>query len=164
MRDDGPRDVKAATRAHLVLDNFWPYRLSVISNRISDAIARQYSDRFGLSVPEWRVMAVLGGMPGLSARDVAQRTAMDKVRVSRAVANLVTVGRVSRRTDAQDGRITRLSLTPRGQDIYDQIVPMALKLEEDVFSTLSAEDRELLDRVMAKLAHQADRLGAFPVS
>lgn len=164
MRDDGPRDAKAATRDHLVLDNFWPYRLSVISNRISDAIARQYSDRFGLSVPEWRVMAVLGGMPGLSAREVAQRTAMDKVRVSRAVANLVVEGRVLRRTDAQDGRITRLSLTPRGQDIYDQIVPMALKLEEEFFSALSAEDRDLLDRVMAKLAHQADRLGAFPVS
>ncbi len=159
-----PRDVKMETRAHLVLDSFWPYRLSVISNRISGAIARQYSERFGLSVPEWRVMAVLGGTPGLSAREVAQRTAMDKVQVSRAVANLVEENRVTRSSDAQDGRITRLSLTLRGQDIYDEIVPMALELEEEFFSTLSAEDRAHLDRVMVKLTDQADRLGALPAS
>ena len=79
----------AAAKARLDLDRFLPYRLSVLSNRVSSAIARQYSDRFGLSIPEWRVMAVLGGSPGLSARDVAERTAMDKVQVSRALESLV---------------------------------------------------------------------------
>src|SRR5207248_1874476 len=87
--------------------------------RVSNAIARQYSERFGLSIPEWRVMAVLGGMPGLSAREVASRTEMDKVQVRRAVASLMRNKRLQRVTDGADGRITRLSLTPRGKAIYD---------------------------------------------
>jgi DNA-binding MarR family transcriptional regulator len=62
----------------LDLDRFVPYRLSVLANRISNVIARQYSERFGLSIPEWRVMAVLGQTSGLSAREVALRTEMDK--------------------------------------------------------------------------------------
>src|SRR5215470_16697842 len=78
----------------LDLDRFVPYRLSVLTNRVSSAIARHYSDRFDLSIPEWRVMAVLGQTPGLSAREVAARTAMDKVQVSRAVASLMRARRV----------------------------------------------------------------------
>ena len=74
--------------AQLDLEHFLPYRLSVLSNRISSAIAREYSQRFALSVTEWRVMAVLGHAPNLSAGEVARRTAMDKVAVSRAVARL----------------------------------------------------------------------------
>ena len=81
----------------LELERFLPYRLSVLSNRISDAIAREYSQRFALGVTEWRVMAVLGRWPGLSASDVARRTAMDKVAVSRAVARLLDgIGRDER--------------------------------------------------------------------
>src|SRR6185295_15856376 len=99
---------RKAAEQRLDLEHFLPYRLSVLSNRVSDAIARQYSDRFGLSIPEWRVMAVLGGTSGLSARDVAERTAMDKVQVSRAVESLVRARRVARTEDAEDGRISRL--------------------------------------------------------
>jgi DNA-binding MarR family transcriptional regulator len=73
----------------LELESFLPYRLSVLSNTVSGVIARSYSERFGLSIPEWRVMAVLGRYPGLPAADIAVRTAMDKVQVSRAVARLV---------------------------------------------------------------------------
>ena len=76
-------------KSRLYLDAFTPYRLSVLTNRISSAIARHYSERFDLSIPEWRVMAVLGETPGLSARQVAERTAMDKVQVSRAVQSLL---------------------------------------------------------------------------
>ena len=108
------RSSAARQQARLDLDRFLPYRLSVLSNRVSSAIARQYSDRFGLSIPEWRVMAVLGGTPGLSARDVAERTAMDKVQVCRAVESLMRARRVARSADATDGRIMRLALTPKG--------------------------------------------------
>ena len=75
-----PSEAKTLEPVRLDLDRFVPYRLSVLTNRMSDAIARHYSRRFGLTIPEWRVMAVLGQTPGLSARDVAARTAMDKVR------------------------------------------------------------------------------------
>ena len=85
-----PQPIPRATyHAELDLEHFLPYRLSVLSNRVSDAIARVYSERFALGVTEWRVMAVLGRYPDLSASEVAQRTAMDKVAVSRAVARLL---------------------------------------------------------------------------
>jgi DNA-binding MarR family transcriptional regulator len=145
--------------ADLDLDRFVPYRLSVLTNRVSGAIARQYSDRFGLSIPEWRVMAVLGQTPGLSAREVAVRTAMDKVQVSRAVASLTRARRIARAGDARDGRVTHLSLTRAGRAIYDEIVPLALRLEALLLSALSAEERAAFDQAMRKLARQAQLLG-----
>ncbi|HWA92706.1 MAG TPA: MarR family winged helix-turn-helix transcriptional regulator [Rhizomicrobium sp.] len=147
-------------KATLDLDSFVPYRLSVLSNRVSSAIARQYSQAFGLTIAEWRVMAVLGGTSGLSAREVAHRTAMDKVQVSRAVASLMRSGRVARAGDSKDGRVTRLSLTPKGRAIYNEIVPMALGLEESLLSALSAPERQTFDRLMIKLARQAQLIGA----
>ena len=148
--------VEAADR--LALDRFLPYQLSVLTNRVSDAIARQYSERFDLTIPEWRVMAVLGNTPGLSASEVAARTAMDKVQVSRAVANLAENGRVERSADAQDGRITRLALSPRGQAIYHQVAPLALDLEARLIATLSADERRSLDAIMHKLSRQIAQL------
>jgi DNA-binding MarR family transcriptional regulator len=142
-------------RGTLDLDRFVPYRLSVLTNRVSNAIAREYSERFGLSIPEWRVMAVLGGMPDLSASDVAARTEMDKVQVSRAVASLLRTRRVQRQTDRSDARITRLSLTAKGRAIYDEIVPLALLLERQFLNSLNEEERASFDRLLSKLAEQA---------
>jgi DNA-binding MarR family transcriptional regulator len=99
--------------------------LSVLTNQVSSAIAGHYSERFDLSIPEWRIIAVLGENAGLSARDVATRTAMDKVQVSRAVASLLKVQRIQRSSDAKDGRITHLSLTRAGRKIYQDIAPFA---------------------------------------
>jgi DNA-binding MarR family transcriptional regulator len=146
------------TLERLDLDGFLPYRLSVLSNKVSDAIARLYSERFGLSTAEWRVMAVLGQTPGLSARDVAVRTAMDKVQVSRAVATLVGTRRVQRDGDESDGRVTRLSLTAKGHAIYDEIVPQALHLETAFLAALSPQERETLDELMKKLLEQVESL------
>jgi DNA-binding MarR family transcriptional regulator len=144
----------------LDLERFVPYRLSVLTNRVSNAIAQVYSERFGLSIPEWRVMAVLGGTSGLSARDVAARTEMDKVQVSRAVANLMHARRVQRQTDEADARVTRLSLTAKGRAIYDEIVPLALELESQFLEALSPEECTNLDLLLSKLTKQAGRLGA----
>lgn len=154
-----PSNTARKTDRTLDLEHFLPYRLSVLSNRVSDAIAQQYSDRFGLSIPEWRIMAVLGGTPALSARDVAERTAMDKVQVSRAVESLVRARRVARTEDAEDGRIFRLALTAKGRAIYDEVVPLALHLEEVFLSALKPEERRQLDALMAKLSRQAHLLG-----
>lgn len=154
------RSSTADTR--LDLDHFLPYRLSVLTNRVSSAIARQYADRFGMTIPEWRVMAVLGQGDELSAREVAQRTAMDKVQVSRAVASLVAAKRVQRQADGTDGRVSRLSLTRRGRAIYDEIVPLALHLEELLLAPLSSAERSALDALMLKLARQIAHL-ALPL-
>ena len=101
-------------RPLLELERFLPYKLSVLSNRLSNAIARSYETRFQLSVTEWRVIAVVGRFPGLSANEVAERTAMDKVAVSRAVARLLASGRLQRDLHENDRRRSVLELSPAG--------------------------------------------------
>ena len=137
--------------AQLELQNFLPYRLSVLSNRTSDAIARAYSQRFALGVTEWRVMAVLGRYPDLSANQVAQRTAMDKVAVSRAVAKLLDSGRLLRAFDDDDRRRSVLRLSEAGYAIYDQIVPLALGFERQLLGDMDATERTLLFRLLDRL-------------
>lgn len=153
-------DAPPAEMPRLDLDRFLPYRLSILSNRVSAAIARQYSERFGLTIPEWRVMAVLGRYPDISARDIARKTEMDKVQVSRAVASLVRARRVQRRRDRDDGRVQRLALTPRGEEIYAEIVPLARRLEDVLVSALTAEERGTLDALLARLTRQSALLGS----
>ena|ERR1700677_2448829 len=155
-----PNNAAEIAERRLELSQFLPYRLSVLSNRVSSAIAQTYSARFDLTIPEWRVMAVLGGTVGLSARDVAERTAMDKVQVSRAIARLVAKKRVQRLSDSADARVTRLSLAVKGQAIYDEIAPLALALEDILLDALSPVERATLDRIMTKLGRQVSLLGA----
>ena len=135
----------------LALERFLPYRLSVLSNRISDAIAREYSQRFALGVTEWRVMAVLGRYPGLSASQVAQRTAMDKVAVSRAVARLLEAGRLSRSADSGDRRRSLLRLSEAGQAIHDEVEPHAIAFELRQLEGIDASEREALLRLLDRL-------------
>ncbi len=137
--------------AELDLEHFLPYRLSVLSNRISSAIAREYSERLSLSVTEWRVMAVIGRYPGLSAREVAERTAMDKVAVSRAVASLMSTGRLERDVDDEDRRRSVLRLSKDGLAVYDQVVPLALGFERHVLEGMPDAERALLFRLLDRL-------------
>jgi DNA-binding MarR family transcriptional regulator len=137
--------------AVLELDRFLPYRLSVLSNRISQDIAQLYAARFALSVTEWRVLAVLGRFPDLSANEVAERTAMDKVAVSRAVATLLKDGRLKRRIHAGDRRRSVLELSAKGYRIYDEIAPLALQLEAALLSNLDADEQHWLERILGKL-------------
>jgi DNA-binding MarR family transcriptional regulator len=141
------------------LERFLPYRLSVLSNTVSSAIAMAYFDNFGLSIPEWRVMAVLAANPGLSAAEVTARTAMDKVAVSRAVATLLAAGRLRRTMVKSDRRRTHLELTPAGKRVYAQVVPMALNYERHLIAPLSARDRATLDRLLRVLLGRAVELG-----
>ncbi|HSE11174.1 MAG TPA: MarR family winged helix-turn-helix transcriptional regulator [Rudaea sp.] len=130
----------------LELERFLPYRLSVLSNTVSRAIAGMYERRFALSITEWRVMAVLGRYDGLSAREVAARTAMDKVAVSRALARLIAAARVRRQTAAHDRRQSVLRLSAKGWKVYDQIAPLALQHEQRLLAHLApAEQRSLAD-------------------
>jgi len=143
--------VNAARPATLELEQFLPYRLSVLSNRVSGAIARVYSERFDLGVTEWRVMAVLGRYPGLSASEVAQRTAMDKVAVSRAVASLLDSGRLERETHGDDRRRSVLRLSTAGQAIYREVAPMAIDFEQRLLAGMDAAERALLFRLLDRL-------------
>lgn len=141
----------APAGAELELERFLPYRLSVLSNRISDAIARIYAGRFGLGVTEWRVIAVLGRYPGLSAGAVAQRTAMDKVAVSRAVARLVEAGRLRRELHGDDRRRSVLRLSDEGRRIHAAIAPLALAFERRLLAGMDDAERALLFGLLDRL-------------
>ena len=141
----------SAEHAPLQLEHFLPYRLSILSNTISQAIASDYQRRYDLSMTEWRVMAVLARFEGLSAREVAERTAMDKVAVSRALARLVAAGRVNRHTHGGDKRRSVLNLTDAGWAVHDEVAPMARAREREVLARLDAEERIWLERILDKL-------------
>jgi len=135
----------------LDLEQFLPYRLSVLSNQVSAGIAETYAERFGISVTEWRVIAILGRYPGISATEVADRSAMDKVAVSRAVHRLIEQDRVLRRANADDRRAKHLFLSDQGRAVFDAIAPAALAYEERLLTVLSQEEREQLDRLLDRL-------------
>ena len=142
----------------LKLESFIPYRMSVTSNRISRVIASIYSARFGLSIPEWRVIATLGDRNEETARDLVERTAMDKVAVSRAVSSLVKKKLVRRNAVQHDGRITLLRLSQAGRRVYEEIGPLALNLEKEVLDNLTEEDKQTFHRILDQLSAKLDEM------
>lgn len=146
----------------LDLEHFLPYRLSVLSNRISEGIAQTYRNRFGLSVTEWRAIAIVGRYPRIAATEVAQRSAMDKVAVSRAVRNLLERGLLEREASDSDRRAKHLTLSEDGQDVYDRIVPEARAYEQRLLAALDPDDRAALDRAIDRLAAAAEPAAPAP--
>jgi DNA-binding MarR family transcriptional regulator len=142
----------------LKLADFLPYQLSVTSNAVSDLIARSYHGRFGLKIPEWRVMAVLGERASATQRELGEATAMDKVSVNRASKALVERGLLGRAPNETDGRSHHLALTPVGRELYDQIVPLALSVEDELETVLSAEEARILSGILEKLRAKAASL------
>lgn len=138
----------------LILEEFLPYRLSVLSHTVSTTIASVYEKRFGVSIPEWRVIAILGRFPGLSAVDVAERTLMDKVAVSRAVTKLIKTGRIDRQFADADRRRSILNLSEDGRKVHDEIAPLALQFEQELLDGIGEDDiktlNTLIDGIMAK--------------
>lgn len=143
----------------LKLEEFLPYRLSILSNTVSNSIADGYRGRFGLSVPDWRVMAVLARFPGSSAQDLVERTKMDKVAVSRSVSRLLQRGLLLKALSSEDRRRSELCLSEAGQGLYREIVPLARAYEEHLLGALSEEHRRVLDEVLDDLLQAARGLG-----
>jgi DNA-binding MarR family transcriptional regulator len=153
MRATRTANDRIADKLHL--DRFVPYRLSVLSNIVSMSIAQTYEREFGLTIPQWRVLAVLSRYPNLSAVEVAQRAAMDKVAVSRAVQGLVTARRVARALHSDDRRKSVLRLTANGRSVYSRVAPLALGYEKRLLSALSATERRTLERLIGRLMERA---------
>ena len=143
----------------LILEDFLPYRLSVLSHTISTTIANVYEKRFGVSIPEWRVIAILGRFPGLSAVEVADRTMLDKVAVSRAVTKLIRNGRIDRQFADADRRRSILNLSDEGRQVHDEIAPLALAFEHDLLQGISAEDYDTFNIVIERLLAKSRLLG-----
>ena len=144
----------------LILEDFLPYRLAVLSHTVSTKIAGVYDQRFGLTIPEWRVIAILGRFPGLSAVEVAERTMLDKVAVSRAVTKLIKNGRLDRQFADADRRRSILTLSEDGRKVHDEIAPLALGMEEDLLHGLSDEQIATLNTVIERLLARARLISA----
>ena len=124
----------------LRLDAFIPFRLSVTSNLVSETIASTYQALFGLTIPEWRLIAVIAENEGVTQQQVGRRTRMDKVTVSRATIALVERGLIERRPHASDRRSQSLHLTKNGRDLYAAVAPKALELERRIFADFDPKD------------------------
>lgn len=141
--------------AKLVLDRFLPYRLSVASNAVSTRIAGAYRKRFGLKIAEWRLVAILAEDTPLTPATLAERTRMDKIAVSRAATVLIERGLVERADNPEDGRSHLLSLTGAGQRLYDQVAPLALDTEAQLFAGLTADERRVLEALLRRIEQAA---------
>jgi len=142
----------------LELENFLPYRLSVLAQFVSESLHDLYAEPFGLTVTQWRVMAALGRFAPLTASEVGQRIVMDKVAVSRAVAGLMGRGLVERATDRTDRRRASLRLSARGRVMHARIVPLALAYQERLYEALAPDERRRFDSLIERLFARARAL------
>lgn len=149
-----------ATKTRLA--DFMPYRLSVTTNMLSDLIAGRYRSRFGLKIPEWRVMAVLGDAGAQTQRALVGATRMDKVAVNRACKVLEERGLAARSPNASDGRSHHLELTEAGRAMFEQIMPLALDMEARLFGCLTAREAEMLKATLSKLDERATAMLGEP--
>lgn len=140
-----------------VLDEFLPYQLAVLSERTSREFSALYRDRFGISIPEWRVVAHLSQAGTVSVREIHARVAMDKSKVSRAAARLEAAGYVSKTADPRDGRLVALSLTDKGRAMVGELAPLAKAFEAAFLARLGPR-AEAFRAALAELA----RAGADP--
>jgi DNA-binding MarR family transcriptional regulator len=145
------------------LAGFLPYQLSVASNAVSSLIAERYRKRFALTIPEWRVMAVLGDTAaagGMTQRALTQATLMDKVAVNRAVRVLEERGLTARLPNPADGRSQLLELTDEGRAIHAEVMPLALATERELFSELGASEQVALRQMLQRIRARAGELFA----
>ena len=138
-------------RRALILDNFLPYRLSFTTNLVSERIATAYQTLFGVSIPEWRVIAHTAEHDGITQLEIGQRSRMDKVTVSRASIALTKRGVLERKPNPSDKRSHRLVLTAAGRELYSKIVPKALELERDIFATFPEDELEAFQATLRKI-------------
>ncbi|MRG73818.1 MarR family transcriptional regulator [Alphaproteobacteria bacterium HT1-32] len=147
-------------QAELRLEEFLPYRLSILAGRVSVSFAGIYKQRFGISIPQWRVLANLGQFAPLSAAELARHSSMDKVQISRTISKMARAGLITRQTDPDDNRALILSLSDRGQALLAQIIPLALAWEAELLSDLDEQEIALLDNLLNRLGNKVDRLSA----
>jgi len=140
------------------LADFLPYLLSVTSNAVSGRVADAYRARFGLRIPEWRVMAVLGDSGALTQRELTSATLMDKVAVNRACKALEDRGLAARIANERDGRSHHLELTEEGREMHGRIMPLALEMEARLFESFSEAEREAFGTLLARLRAAAGAL------
>ena len=152
------RDEIASKRsARLDLFRFVPFRLNRLAAEVSSALSAEYAARYGLDIPEWRVLATLGFRhDACSAQYIAQCTRTHKSTISRAVTSLTKREIVERVENEDDRREFRLRLTRKGAALYEELIPRLLRREQEILSCLSAQERRDFARLLGKIEEGLD--------
>src|ERR1700691_1577941 len=146
--------------APLKLEQFLPYQLNVVSSLVSQALSRVYAHRYGIGVPEWRVLVTLGQYQMMTAKAIGAHTHMHKTKVSRAVAILEKRRLLGGRPNREDKREAFLSLTAAGRSIYEELAPHALDFANRLTEILTSADREAFNRALSQLTARPTHLVA----
>ncbi|MGN6308386.1 MAG: MarR family winged helix-turn-helix transcriptional regulator [Xanthobacteraceae bacterium] len=147
--------------AKLDLFKFVPFRLNRLGAEVSAALSSEYRARYGLDIPEWRVMATLGFRnEACSAQYIAQCTRTHKSTISRAVTSLLEHGLIERVENADDRREFRLALTSKGHALYEELIPRLLRREQEILSCLTAQERKEFARLLGKIEDSLDLVQA----
>jgi DNA-binding MarR family transcriptional regulator len=147
---------KAKAGEPFSLRGFLPYQLAVLADYTSSCFAEVYSKKFGLSIPEWRVLATVGERDMLRAKDIEAERHLHKTVVSRAIAKLRARGLVELRNNAEDRRESFLLLTAKGRKLYGEIIPLARTYSDEILASLSAAERAGLERGIARMMQRVD--------
>ena len=157
----GPREepARAGPRARLRLDlfRFVPFRLNRLAAEVSSALSGEYRERYGLDIPEWRVLATLGlRNEACSAQTIAYCTRTHKSTISRAVTALLTRQLVERVENKNDRREFDLRLTQRGRALYQQLIPRLLRKERELMACLTGREQKDFARMLGKIEASLD--------
>ena len=142
------------------LSEFLPYKLSILSETISQLIAKDYEARFGLTMNQWRAIVIIGAHSPIAAQGICAKTLLDKMIVSRAVKSLKSRKLITAISAPDDARKNLLTLTAHGARIHDEVLPLALSYEKNLLSTLSDSQKNALDEIIKKLMREAGEISA----
>ncbi|MEJ8572908.1 MarR family transcriptional regulator [Microbaculum marinum] len=149
---------RADDEGRLRLDAFLPYRLAMLAEQVSQSLARLYSERYGITNPEWRVLAALGEHGTMTSTEIGRNSRMHKTKVSRAVSELEKKHLIIRETSPEDMRVAHLTLTAQGEAVYRKLVPLALRFGDRLAGGLSPEEAAVLERVLASLMERSEEI------
>jgi DNA-binding MarR family transcriptional regulator len=158
--DDTSAAAGRGDHAPLKLEQFLPYRLNVVANLVSQALSRIYAERYGIGVPEWRVLVTLGQYGMMTGKAIGGHSHMHKTKVSRAVALLEKRKLLTRRVNRADLREAFLTLTPAGRAMYDDLAPIALDFAERLSEAVDSADRAAFERAVDRLTERSTKLAA----
>lgn len=148
------------------LNGYIPCQLATLTHSIMRSVAAVFEDRFGISMPEWKVLAIIAEKPGLSAVAVSRLAQMDTVAVSRAVTKLMDRDLIARELDNEDRRRTILNLSAEGRDLHDEIAPLATQLEESLLEEFTDDEKQVFEKAIKALYEKsrnfADAFRAAP--
>ena len=138
------------TRSLLPLDQFWPYLVTVLADRIARRTSRIIKE-YGLNLSQWRVLAAIAEVPGRTSAEVVTITPMDKGIVSRATKALLELGYIRREASQIDGRLSHLHLTKSGATLYRAIIPLVQEVTQIASESLSKDRQEKLSKELNAL-------------